>query len=715
MAEQLLSTLWYRVADLKPRLRSHARMHRHAYRGEVWYLLRDPASGRINRFTPAARLIISLMDGGHTVAQLWEIANRRLGEEAPTQDEVIQLLGQLHAADLLQSDVAPDVEELFARGEREERARYRRSFGNPMAIRIPLWDPDAFLNRIRPLIDLIWSGWGAALWLIVVVPAAILILPHWPELSNNFSDRLLATDNLLVLYLVFPLLKAVHEMGHATATKARGGEVHDLGVIVLVLLPVPYVEASASTTFRSKYQRAMVGAAGVAVELFIAALAFYLWLIAEPGTVRAVLFNIMVIAGVSTLIFNGNPLLRYDAYYILSDLIEIPNLAARSLRYWSYLLERYLFGAKDLDPPHATRGEKAWFVVYGAASSVYRVIVTILIALFIAGRFFFIGVLLAIWAVGAMAILPVVRGLRHLSGSPRLRGHRSRAVGVSLAIVGVLAGVLFFVPMPYHTHAEGVIWLQEDALVRAGADGFVSVVLVQPGTIVAKGDPLVRFINPTATAQFRASEARVHEWEANYTAELVQDRTKAMVTLARLTQERAALAVAQERVADLTLRANTDGEFLIPEVRDLPGRYYHKGDLLAYVIGRSPVVARVVVPQDAIDMVRGTTGKVRALLVDHPNNTIAGHIVRAVPGGNELLPSRALSIEGGGEIATDPRETKGPRALQRMFQFDVALDLPYAVTHFGQRVFVRFELRDEPLSVQIYRGLRLLFLSRFSV
>ena len=115
-----------------------------------------------------------------------------------------------------------------------------------MAIRVPLWDPDAFLNKFPGLIDLIWSRWGAALWLAVVLPAALLIPPHWPELSHNFTDRVLAVDNLFILYLVFPLLKALHELGHATATKARGGEVHDLGLILLVMLPVPYVEASAS-------------------------------------------------------------------------------------------------------------------------------------------------------------------------------------------------------------------------------------------------------------------------------------------------------------------------------------------------------------------------------------------------------------------------------------------------------------------------------------
>src|SRR6185437_14654005 len=439
----------------------------------------------------------------------WEIANRHLGDTAPTQDEMIQLLGQLHAADLLQSDVTPDVAELFARGEREERARHRRSFGNPMAIRVPIWDPDAFLNRFPALIALIWSRWGAMLWLAFCLPAAVMILPHWPELSHNFSDRVLAIDNLVVLYLVFPLLKACHEMGHATATKARGGEVHDLGLIFLVMLPVPYVEASASTIFKSKYQRALVGAAGVAVELFIAALAFYLWLLVEPGTVRAVLYNIMVIAGVSTLVFNGNPLLRYDAYYILADLTEIPNLAVRSMRYWSYLLERYIYGAKELDPPDATRAEKGWLLFYGAASSAYRVLVTVLIALFIAGRFFFIGVILAIWAVAVMALLPVFKAVRHLTRSSRLRGHRRRAIAVSVGGLATVLGVLLFVPMPSHTFAQGVVWLQEEALVRAGANGFLGDVLVQPGAHVAKGDALFRCIDPQLEARRRVSEARV--------------------------------------------------------------------------------------------------------------------------------------------------------------------------------------------------------------
>ena len=327
---------------------------------------------------------------------------------------------------------------------------------------------------------------------------------------------MLALDNLVVIYFAFPFIKALHELGHATAIKAGGGEVHDLGVIVLVMLPVPYVEASASTVFRSKYQRALVGAGGVAFELFLAALAFYGWLIIEPGLVRAVLFNMMVIASVSTVIFNGNPLLRYDAYYILADLIEIPNLAGRSARYWGYILERYAFGVRETEPPDASREEKAWLLFYGFFATAYRIMVTIVIALFIAGRFFFVGVLLALWGIVAMAVFPVVRGVTHMAANPRLRRRRRWAFGVTSDALLACLAFLLFVPMPYHSYAEGVLWLPEEDIVRAGATGFFGSFLVQPRSEVVKGDPLMRSHDPTLQAELRRSEGRIAELEAEY-------------------------------------------------------------------------------------------------------------------------------------------------------------------------------------------------------
>jgi putative peptide zinc metalloprotease protein len=718
MSGSVLSSSWYRVADLKPRLRAHARLHRHRYRGQLWYLLQDPFSGRVHRFSPAARLFISAMDGQRTAQRLWEMTNRHLGEQAPTQDEVINLLGQLHAADLLQSDVTPDATEAFDRGERQEKAQRRRTYMNPMAVRIHLWDPDAFLNRIAPLIRLLWSRWGGLLWLTAVLPALLLISPHLPELTNNFADRVLAVDNLLLLWIVFPLIKFLHEMGHAAATKRGGGEVHDMGIILLVLIPVPYVEASAASVFQSKYERAMVGAAGMVVELFIAAVAFYLWLLAEPGIARAVLFNVMLVAGVSTLIFNGNPLLRYDAYYMLADLLEVPNLANRSLRHWGYLVERYAFGVKEAKAPDAAIGEKTWFLFYGCASSIYRVLVTVAIALFIAGQFFIIGVVLAIWAVMVMAVVPVVKSLRHVGGSPRLHQHRRRAIGVTVGMVLVLGLLLFAVPAPHRTSAEGVIWLPEQAMVRTGREGFVDAFLVAPGATVAKGELLVRSYDLRLDAQIRQSEARVAELQATYGAQFVADKARAGIVREQLESERATLALLRTHADGLLARAESNGTFMSPKAADMPGRYYRKGELLGYVTADAPPLVRVVVPQEAVDLVRLATERVSVRFAHRPELVADGHVVRQVPAGDEYLPSRALSAEGGGQIATDPRDLKGAKTIERMFQLDIALtgeDAAAGKAFFGERVYVRFEHVAEPMGVQWYRALRLLFLSHFYV
>jgi putative peptide zinc metalloprotease protein len=715
MSGVLLSNSWYRVAALRPKLRAHAQLHRHRYRGEVWYLLQDPASGRVHRFTPAARLVIAAMDGAHTVEALWELANKRLGDNAPSQDEMITLLGQLHATDLLQSDVTPDLAELFERGERAEKARRLRSYANPMAIRLPLFDPNALLDRCRPWINRVWSRWGALAWLVVVLPALIILPPHWSELTNDFSDHVLAVDNLFLLWLVFPVIKALHELGHASATKAGGGEVHDMGVILLVLLPVPYVEATASTVFKSKYERALVGAAGMIVELFLAALAFYAWLLVEPGIVRAVLFNVMVVASVSTLVFNGNPLLRYDAYYILADLIEMPNLSQRSLRYYSFLAERYFLGVQGAEEPQGSEAEKRWFLFYGVASSIYRILVTISIALFIAGEFFVIGVVLAVWAVIAMAVVPIVKGARYLAASPRLRRQRKRAAWTVGGAMATLLLFVFVVPLPFRTQAEGVIWLSDEAMVRAGGSGFVDGLLVPPGTRVAKGDALVKAHDPDLDAQIRLSEARVAELEAEYIQQFATDRVKAGIMRDQLESERTALRRSSERAAALIVRAGANGTFMSPQAADMPGRYFRKGELLGYVVEKARPLARVVLPQDAIDPVRLATDRVRVRLVHRPDAVARGKVVREVPAGEEYLPSAALSVEGGGQIATDPRDQKGPKALERMFQVDVEVGEGIDVDLFGERVYVRFDHRMEPLAPRWYRDLRRLFLSRFHV
>ena len=239
---------------------------------------------------------------------------------------MINLLAQLNAADLLQTDIAPNAAEMVERFSKHSNAKRRGGFGNPLAIRLPLWDPDRFLERTLPIVRYVFSRVAATIWLLTVLSAMVLVGIHWNELSENISDRILAAEGLLLTAMVFPTLKFFHELGHAYSTKVAGGEVHELGVMLLVFAPVPYVDASASVAFRSKWRRALVGMAGMLTELFIAAMAMFAWSLAEPGLFRSLCFQTVLIAGVSTVVFNINPLLRFDGYYILSDLLEMPNL-----------------------------------------------------------------------------------------------------------------------------------------------------------------------------------------------------------------------------------------------------------------------------------------------------------------------------------------------------------------------------------------------------
>ena len=344
MAEALFSQSWHHVEAIRFKLRSHADIHRHEYRGQLWYVLQDHVTGQFHRFTPEAYQIIGRLDGDLTLQEVWDAVCLRLDEDMPTQDELITLVSQLYRANILMADVAPNIDDLNTRHKTIRRKKFLQRLKSPLGIRIPLLDPDKFLNKTAHWVTPIFSLWGFAIWLTVLVTAILLALINWPSLMTNTSDRVLALENIFLMALVYPVVKTIHEFGHAYVLKKWGAEVHEMGIMFLVFFPVPYVEASEAIAFPNKHQRMLVGAVGVLVEIFLAALAMIVWAYAEPGTLRTIAFNTMVISGISTLLFNGNPLLKFDAYYVLSDYLEIPNLASRSNQYIAYLLKTKILG-----------------------------------------------------------------------------------------------------------------------------------------------------------------------------------------------------------------------------------------------------------------------------------------------------------------------------------------------------------------------------------
>jgi len=715
MTDTLFSSSWYRVARLQPRIRSHARFHRHHYRGQLWYVLQDHSTERCHRLTPVAYHLAGLMNGERTTQEIWEAATARLGDEGPTQDETIRLLGLLHFADVLRCDASPDTVELFRRCQRRDRAEGWRRFANPLSLRFSLFDPDDFLERWLPTVRPLFSWAGALVWFGVVFGAALLAAANWGELSEGSVAEILGPRNLLVLWIAYPIVKGLHEFGHAFATKVWGGEVHDMGVMFLVLVPVPCVDASSSSAFPEKRKRMLVGAAGMMVELLLASLAFFVWLAAEPGLLRWIAYDVMLIGGVSTLLFNGNPLLKFDGYYVLADAIEIPNLDSRSTQYLSYLVMHHLFGLERVRYPVSARGEEAWFVGYGVTAFLYRLLIVFGIALFISKKFFVIGVLLALLSVGMRVVVPLLRHVAFVLTSPRLAEKRPRAIATSAGLTLAVAGFLFLFPMPSLTRAEGVVWPPEGAEVRARAEGMVLRLLVEPNAVVEPGDPLVLTRDASLEAHVAVLQAQLRELRARHHAERTTDQVKAQITLEEIATAAAALARAQEQMGDVVVRSPAHGSFLAPRARDLAGRFVKQGDLIGYVVGPTIATARVVVPQSDIALVRDRTEAVEVRLSRRVGETFPAVISRQVPAAGDRLPSRALGTAGGGRVPVDPNDPEGLRTLEKVFQLDVALPQEAAVAEIGGRVYVRFDHGSEALAVQGYRALRRLFLRQIGV
>ncbi len=711
----LLSSSWYRVAALKPQLRAHVEIHRQPIGNELAFLLQDHSLGKFYRFNVNAYEFLGRMDGARTVHDMWEDSVACLGDDAPTQDEIIALLGRLHAFDALQLNVTADCQELFKRAQRNKKKWWKSVLRTPLSVRLPLFDPERLLTFIMPIIGPVFSRIGMAVWLLVVIWAIITAAKQWPELSHGGVDQILDPGNLLLLLFVYPIVKVFHEFGHAITTRKWGGEVHEMGITFLVFVPVPYVDASSMTAIGSKHRRMLVSASGMMVELFLAAIALLIWINIEPGLLRLTAFNVMLVSGVSTLLFNGNPLLRFDAYYILKDAIEIPNLASRSSRYLAYLAQRYLFGVEAANSPVTRNGERGWLFFYGVAAGVFRLFMSCTIVLLIAGQYFVVGILLAIWTLLLLIIVPAIKLVHFVFFDHSLTQHRLRAVAASLGVLGALCVLIFIAPFPSATQAQGVLWLPDQAQVQAGTDGVVTELLAKPSEHVQVGQPLLALADPLLQARIAVLNAELGELQVRHRIEDLTDRVKATLIKDQMASKQAELDRERERAKNLVIRSNSDGWFILRDASDLPGHYVHQGDRLGFVLDKGSMMVRVVVPQDRIGFVRETLHGVEVKLAESLQTSIPATLTRGVPAAQQRLPSKVLGTDGGGAIAVDPDDREGLKTLQSIFVLDLKLRDEPKEWRIGQRAYVKFDHGYQPLAEQWLRLGRQMFIRRFGV
>lgn len=705
------SALWQQVAGLRPRLRDGVEILVQDYRGERWYLLHDQTSGQFLRFNGAAYEFVGRLDGDLTVREIVELANSGFEDAAViSPDEILQIMAQLNGAEALRGGLPVSVGEMLDRQQAQGRRR-RRALSNPLALRIPLFDPDRLLGAILPPFRWVFSVSGFVAWTLVVAVAAMLAIANADTLFAAIAAKTLNTNEMLMFVALYPAIKALHELGHGLAVKVWGGQVHETGINLLLFMPVPYVDASAAWAYRDKRRRAIVGAAGIMVELLIAAVALFVWLTVEPGIVRDIALNTALIGGISTLLFNGNPLLRFDGYYVLEDLIEIPSLSTRSTRFYLYLIQTRLLGVEGTRSPVTAPGEAAWFTAYGLMAPIYRLTVMVGIALYLAGEFLVIGVVLAMWAIFMQVGRPLFRAIRFLATSPMLQAHRLR--GAVVVVLALSLGIgLLSLPAPLVSTTEGVVWPKQQARVVSATEGFVEAVQVESGQQVRAGDVLLVLTAPSLHAKRDVLAARLQRLRSERMAEQPRNRVRAAMIDGDIATVHTEMAQVQAKLAALTVRSETDGRYYPVDPHDPMGKLVRQGDVLGYVLKPERPLIRAVVSQDAIGLLRAGPVTAQVMMANRLGVPIDARLEREVPAGSHELPDIALGVTGGGQVSVDREDETGLTAAEQIFQIELSLPDNVPIAGLGERAYVRLHHGSESLWQQWSRGLRQLLLSR---
>ncbi|MEM1107138.1 MAG: hypothetical protein AAGH99_00420 [Planctomycetota bacterium] len=722
---------WYRVADMTPRLRSLVQTFRQHYRGRLWVVFRDPSNNQFFRVDESAYRFVAMLDGRRTVAQVWDACNEQLGDAAPTQGEAIQLLGQLYTSNLIHADLPADAAGMFTRYKKRMNRQVRGYLMNVLFARIPIFDPDRVLDRWSPLVGWVFGPVGIVLWAALIGFGLFSIADSAQDLYDQ-TGSVLNPANLPYLYLSFGALKLIHELGHGFSVKYFGkkeqvsSEVHTIGLMLMVLTPVPYVDASSAWAFRSRWRRAFVGAAGMYVELACAAIAAIVW--ANTGdnapTAHAIAYNVMFIASVSTLLFNANPLIRFDGYYILSDLAELPNLYQRSKDYLYYLVKKHVYAVQNPKNPSHSRGEIAWFTVYGLTSAAYRVFLGVTIVLFVAGQLFFIGMIMAFLAVVTFLLVPWGKWFKYLASNPELTRTRGRAVYASLAFVLLVAGLVGAVPVPDRDRAAAMVEPATMERVFAGADGFIKAALPTGEYAEPDGDPdnaLVKSDNLQLRTDYLRLQVERRQLETRYRDAMTEDAALAQALHGQLQAQREQIQRVGDQIDELEVIATNPGTWVSFDSDRLAGRFVRRGEPLGVVASLDELVVRAAADQYLGPRLEVEDWVGRRVEIKNPNRpgaTYHGTVTSvAESGGNELF-SPAMGFTAGGAMATEATDQTGMKAAEAFFEVKITPDptpgdAPPLMA--GQRVQVRFTFAPRPLAEQGWLALRQLLMKRLSL
>ncbi|RLS77397.1 MAG: HlyD family efflux transporter periplasmic adaptor subunit [Planctomycetota bacterium] len=722
-------------------------VNRQVYQGQAWWVVKDPISLQYFRFRPEEYALLDMLDGSRSLDVLKEEFEARFPPRRITVEELSRFIATLHRSGLVIGDRAGQGPQLFERRRQRIWKQWMAWLSNIMSMRFRGIDPDWMLERLDP-----WFGWlfsppAIMAAMVFVASALLLVLVNFDVFRSKLPEfhQFFAAGNWLYLGIALGVTKVLHEFGHGLSCKHYGGECHEMGVMLLVFTPCLYCDVSDSWMLPNKWKRAAIGAAGMYVEVIIASIATYLWWNSHAGVFNQLCLDVMFVSSVSTILFNANPLLRYDGYYILSDVLEIPNLRQKANTILQRLASRWCLGIKQPEDPFLPQRNLGLFALYAVASSVYGWIVTASIFLFVWNvfkpyRLEVLGQIMAFGALWGLVIRPLQGMIKFLKVPGRRDEVKARNVMVTAAVATALLAAIALIPLPQRVWCPSELRPRGEETVYVPLPGTLEQLAVKPGAIVKRGEMLARLSSIELDLEAADLEGRIAQSEARLVSlgrerflnpvagqeiATVKESIKGFrEQLAEKVRDRMGLLVQRDEASgrfDLRLVAPRDGVVLpatsVKPQKDPGGRLpawsgnaldeqnvgamFPQGTVLCMVGDPERFEAVMVVDQSEMEFV-GPGQRVDLKLDAFPWKTFSGTIdviaETHIEGGSERL-----SVKAGGQVPTETDEAGREMPISTSYEALMTLDDTEAVFTPGMRGTARIKVGSRTVGQWLLR------------
>lgn len=701
------------------------------FQGSPSWVVKDPLSLAYYRLLPEQYCLLQLLDGRRSLESIQQQVQREFPASEMRLSDIQSLIADLYERGLIHSNRPGRAAVLLERDGRRRRRALAGAITNLFFIRIPGWDPATLLDRMYPLVRWMFSP-------PALLGGALLTVASWWLLLVRFADfqrdlpafsQFFGWPNLLLLWVTLGAAKLVHELAHACACRHFGGECHEIGVAFLVFSPCLYCDVTDSWMLPGKYQRIAIGAAGMCIEVVLSAAALLLWWSTHPGLFHYLCLNVFFVTTFTTVIFNANPLLRYDGYYMLADWLEIPNLRPKADELLKNALAWHCFGTRIPADPFAPGFGRVWFAAFSACAAAYRWALALMTAWFLYWLLKPYGLENLGWGMAAVTVGAM--GARGASSFYCMvaRSERISMIKAACTLVALGAGLWasLAVPLPLWSTAAFTVEPYGVRHVHTAIPGTLIEICVQPGQKVREGAVLARLADFEHERRFRELlssrerkqiELRIQHAldepsQENYHAEMLRNIEKELNDLKR-------------QIARLTVVAPCDGVVVAPAPVPEPGvdrlaarlPTWHGSPLEPRNIGchleaRTHLLSiapdsrtQAVLVFDERAQAGLAPGKRVSLKLDSlPQQTFRGKVVQLADKNVETAPA-ALSTRYGGSVATITDAEGRERVQEVAFQAGVLLDAAEPPALTGMRGAARFTAQSRTLGEWLWQQVR---------